>query len=63
MIINTLDALRLCQRGVKNSNPAVAIAAESVLSFVVLHLKHKRVQLPDALVAHHKTLERTVFTQ
>jgi hypothetical protein len=62
MIKPTVGLVKLCHAGMLHANDEVRDAAESVLSYVVLFLKHKEVPVPEALEGHIKTLELNVFT-
>lgn len=57
-IVSTNEALRLVQRGVVADDEQVQASAESVLSYIVLHLKHSKVSLPAELKPHMSVLER-----
>lgn len=52
----TVEALAWCQTGINSTDPRICAAAESVLSALVLHLRHRKATLPDALDGHVELL-------
>lgn len=62
MVRQTASLLRACQLGAHHNDPSVRTAAESVISYLVLHLKHKQCPIPDELAGHVKTLEQNALT-
>ena len=62
MVKPTQHLLKLCHAGAKHGSEDVRMAAESVLSYIVLHLKHQHAPIPDELVPFVTKLEANVFT-
>ena len=48
-VVRTQDTLGLVHAGIMSNDEAATAAAESVLSALVLHLKHPQCSLPGAL--------------
>lgn len=51
-VIDVADTIALAQRGLRAENAAVVLSAESVLSYLVLHLKHRKAPVPGGLRPH-----------
>lgn len=57
-IISVVHALQLVHDGLKSSDQQDQDDAESLLSAIILHLRHRQAVLPDALTMPIKRLER-----
>ena len=56
-VIDVTETLALTQRGLRAEDPDVLSSAESVLSYLVLHLKHRKAPVPGRLLPHLERLE------
>lgn len=56
MIVNTVRLLRRIQAGYRTTDVAVHAAADSCLSYLILHLKVDTLSLPHELVALYERL-------
>lgn len=55
-IITTSELLRLCLEHQGSDDTAVRDAADSLRSYLVLHLRHRSVVIPDNLRTHYDLL-------
>ena len=55
--VNTAEALVTCHRALKSKNPKVQAAAESVLSALVVTLRHEKTALPIEINAHYELIK------
>lgn len=58
--METATALSVCHSALKHPDPVVQAAGESVLSALVVTLRHERVVLPAELEEHYKLIEGAV---
>lgn len=56
-VIDVTETLALAQRGLRTEDSAVISSAESVISYLVLHLKHRKAPVPGRLLPHLERLE------
>lgn len=58
MLIDTSETLKLCQKAMKHPDQQVKDAGESVMSWIVVYLRHKSIMVPQPLEQAYKTLDR-----
>lgn len=58
VVIDVTRTLRLAQQCLQAPDAQVAASAESVVSYLVLHLKHSKAPVPARLQPHVERLEQ-----
>lgn len=56
MLVNTIRLLKRIQAGYRTQDPAIHAAADSCMSYLVLHLRVDTVKLPSVLVPLYEKL-------
>lgn len=52
IFVDTVQVLQLIHKALRTRDPARLAAADSVLSGLILHIRHERAAIPQALAEH-----------
>lgn len=62
-VMDVATTLRSAQKALHSDDPQTVASAESVVSYLVLHLKHSKAPVPHKLRGHLKRVELDAHTQ